>query len=170
MTRALRLLALALFALALAGCTKQEAPSPTPTPSPTPPPAAGGNYCHPDGKTCKVTAKQVQAEHGKPGHTCSDFNVNTAIHYSLSTGEYDSIKVVKDAEGDPDFVVKVSACGDAPADPFAHMPPNNPVKEWASGKKNPKYKDSELVGKRYTMMVTPKGAAQGGDPHIVIDQ
>lgn len=157
--------------LALAGCGKQEAPpspSPSPTPTPTPPPKA--TYCEPDGDTCKVKAKEVVAQQGKPGHTCDSFDDNSAIHYSLSTGKFNSIKVVKNADTDPDFTVTITPCGDAPADPFSKMPPKNPVKEWASGKKNKKYKDSQLVGKHYTMMVTEKGAAQGGDPHIVIDQ
>jgi hypothetical protein len=151
----------------LAGCTKQET-TPSPTPSPTPPPTAT-HYCQDDGDNCKVNVKDVKDEQGKAGHTCANFDEAGAIQYSLKNGKYKSIKVVKNAPSDPDFVIVITPCGDAPADPFAVMPPHGPVPEWTSGKKNSKYSDDQLAGKRYTMMVTEAGATQGDDPHIVID-
>jgi hypothetical protein len=159
---------LLVVALALFGCGKQETP-PEPTPTPTPPPPTATNYCHDDGDNCEVKVKDIKDEQGKAGHTCDNFDEPSAIHYSLTTGKYKSIKVVKNNATDPDFEVAITPCGDAPADPFGVMPPKKKVKEWTSGKKNKKYKDSQLEGKRYTMMVTEAGAAQGADPHIVID-
>ena len=161
-------LLLLLAALTLFGCSKQET-TPSPTPTPAPPPTAT-NYCQADGDNCKLTSKEVAAEQGKSGHTCANFDEASAIHYSLSSGKYKSIKVVKGSPSDPDFEVAITACGDAPPDPFAYMPAKKKVKEWTSGGKNKKYKDDQLNGKHYTMMVTEQGAAQGGDPHIVIEK
>src|SRR4051812_41723417 len=95
---------LAGFLLALAGCSTQQAP-PSPTPTSTPAPPAASNYCHDDGDNCKVMVKDIKDEQGKPGHTCDDFDDTGAIHYSLTTGKYKSIKVVKNDASDPDFEI-----------------------------------------------------------------
>ena len=87
--------------------------------------------------------------------------VNTCGWATYSPVLCEDIKVVKAKDTDPDFVIAISACGDAPADPFATMPPKTKVKEWKSGHKNPKYKDDQLEGKHYTMMVTEEGAKKG---------
>jgi hypothetical protein len=161
---------IALFAvLLLAGCgTEPTTPAPTPKPTPPPKPKVTSK-CQPDGEDCKLTVADIKAEQGTAGHTCDNFDAASAVHYSLTKGPYKGIKVVKSMDTDPDFVIAISACGDAPADPFANMPSKKKVKEWKSGHKNPKYKDAQLEGKHYTMMVTEEGAKKGKDPHIVID-